>query len=100
MDPTIWGPHGWIFLHSITYNYPENPSEDVQKAAINFFSNLDKLLPCDICKTNYSNHLQTYPIEENVTSREKLMKWLIDIHNEVNIILCKPISTYDSIQNV
>ena len=21
MDPNVWGPHAWIFLHSITMNY-------------------------------------------------------------------------------
>ena len=23
----IWGPDAWLFLHTITFNYPENPSE-------------------------------------------------------------------------
>ena len=27
MDPLIWGPHAWFFLHSITLVYPDNPSE-------------------------------------------------------------------------
>ena len=26
MDPEIWGPSTWIFLHTITLNYPNNPT--------------------------------------------------------------------------
>ena len=26
MEPNIWGPGAWTFLHSITFQYPENPS--------------------------------------------------------------------------
>ena len=26
MDPEIWGPSAWIFLHTITLNYPNNPT--------------------------------------------------------------------------
>ena len=26
MEPKIWGEHAWIFLHTITLNYPEEPT--------------------------------------------------------------------------
>ena len=26
MEPEIWGPHAWQFLHSITLSYPDNPT--------------------------------------------------------------------------
>ena len=28
MHPEIWGPSGWIFLHTITFNYPINPTPE------------------------------------------------------------------------
>ena len=99
MDPNIWGPHAWIFLHSITYNYPEKPSSSQQKSAINFFKSLRYLLPCSICKDNYADHLIQNPIENNVQSRKKIVKWLIDIHNDVNSILGKPFVSSKSIEN-
>ena len=34
MNPKIWGPPGWIFLHSIAYGYPNEPSSDEKEAAI------------------------------------------------------------------
>ena len=27
MEPNIWGPGAWTFLHSITFQYPENPTD-------------------------------------------------------------------------
>ena len=27
MDANIWGSHAWLFLHTVTLNYPENPNE-------------------------------------------------------------------------
>ena len=26
MNPNIWGESAWLFLHTITLNYPENPT--------------------------------------------------------------------------
>ena len=37
MNPKIWGPHAWIFLHSITLNYPENPTPELKKNNIKDF---------------------------------------------------------------
>ena len=37
MNPKIWGPGGWLFLHSITLNYPENPTENDKMYHKNFF---------------------------------------------------------------
>ena len=31
MEAKIWGPHAWIFLHSITMAYPENPTDNDKK---------------------------------------------------------------------
>ena len=28
MDPKIWGPPGWLFLHTLTFNYPNNPTKE------------------------------------------------------------------------
>ena len=27
MNVSKWGPGGWIFLHSITFNYPLEPTD-------------------------------------------------------------------------
>ena len=91
MDPTVWGPHGWIFLHSITMAYPECPKLDDKVAYKRFFSTLKDVLPCDKCRQHYGDNLVKYPLtDEILESKERLVNWLIDIHNAVNIMNGKP----------
>jgi len=85
MKPEVWGPHAWIFLHSITFNYPDNPTEDEKKHYKNFFENLKFILPCDLCKEHYKINIKKKKLTDKVlSSRKNLIEWLIDIHNEVN----------------
>lgn len=95
MNPNIWGPSMWLSLHTITLNYPENPSIHDKKAMSDFFTNLQYVLPCQKCSDNYANHLIKFPIENFLGSRDELVEWLIHIHNEVNKQLGKKILSKD-----
>ena len=97
MEPEIWGPGAWTFLHTITLNYPNNPSEDDKQNHKDFFHNLKNFIPCPNCKEHYNINLQKYPIDVNLESKEKLVKWLINIHNEVNIKNNKKVYSYDEV---
>ena len=97
MNPEIWGPSAWKFLHNVTFNYPIKPSQYDMETAIVFFKSLGDMLPCETCTTHYFRHLKKYPIELYVNSRISLVKWLINIHNEVNLILNKKIYSIDEI---
>jgi hypothetical protein len=95
MEPEIWGPHGWIFLHTITLNYPHRPTMYDKEQYKNFFLNLQNVLPCKYCSHNYKLHLKKYPITKFLDSKKDLVQWLIHIHNEVNIIFNKKTITYE-----
>ena len=97
MNPKFWGPHGWIFLHSVTMNYPKEPSESDKVIYRNFFSNLTRVLPCEKCAYHYKQHIETDPIEPALENRSKLVRWLIKIHNKVNDDLGKPQYTYEQV---
>ena len=90
MDARIWGPHAWFFLHSVTFSYPDNPSEKDKRDLYNFFQSVSNILPCTICKNHFRENLEKYPIENFLYNREALVNWLIDIHNIVNRKLGKP----------
>ena len=97
MDPNIWGPHAWQFLHTITLAYPDNPTlEDKNNHAI-FFNNIQYILPCQKCKDHYSQNIQISPVEQHLDNKETLFKWLIDIHNKVNIKNNKREYSYDEV---
>ena len=96
IDPKIWGPFSWKFIHYITIGYPEQPTEQNKKDIYNFLTSMGRLLPCEKCRYNFSQHLIKFPLSDEITSsRTRLINWLINIHNEVNISTNKPILTYD-----
>jgi hypothetical protein len=97
MNPKFWGPHGWIFLHSVTMNYPKNPSNDDKQLYSNFFSSLTRVLPCEKCAYHYKQHIKDDPIEPALENRDKLVRWLIKIHNKVNADLGKPYYSYEQV---
>ena len=96
MNPNIWGPHAWIFLHSIILSYPNCPTTEDKKNIKSFFMNLGNILPCHECRNNYKKHLQKYELtDEILSSKKKLILWLINIHNEVNLKTNKKIYSYE-----
>ena len=98
MNPKIWGPSAWIFLHSVTFNYPDNPTEEIKNKYKVFFESLQFVLPCEKCQNNYKKKLVKYELSPEVLKNKKvLIEWLIDIHNEVNKSNNQPSLTYKEV---
>jgi hypothetical protein len=84
-NPRFWGKHGWIFLISIAYNYPNKPTNDDKTYFYNFYHNLQNVLPCNACRNNFKSHIKKYPLCDNVLkSRTNLITWLFKIRNCVD----------------
>ena len=96
-NTNTWGPSAWIFLHTITFNYPINPTENDKYIYKNFFNNLGLILPCGICQYNYNLHIQKYSIDNYLSTKDDLVNWLIIIHNEVNKLHNKPTKSFNEI---
>jgi hypothetical protein len=100
ISPNIWGSSGWNFLHYITFTYPNEPTEEDKDTYLNFFKFVGKVLPCKNCRINYEKHQEKYPLNDIVLyNKENLIKWLIDIHNEVNLMNGKKVLSYDEVIN-
>lgn len=85
MNPKIWGPHLWVFLDTIVFEYPTCPTNTDKNNMKNFIDSLRNILPCYKCQANFVNHLKIYPLNDHIlSSKKKLIEWLINIHNEVN----------------
>ena len=95
IKPSIWGPHGWKFLHYVSLGYPSNPSEEDKKNYKNFYTSLQHILPCAKCAHNHSHTLKKYPIDNHLSNRDTLVRWVIDIHNKVNSETGKKEYTYE-----
>ena len=97
MNPDIWGPPGWTFLHSITFAYPNNPTDVDKKNFAQFFNSLAPVLPCATCSYNYKQNLINDTIENHLNNKKSLIKWLINVHNKVNIDNNKPTLNYKNV---
>ena len=98
ISPNVWGPPGWNFLHYISFTYPNNPTKEDKEKYLNFFKYVGDVLPCEKCRYNYKKHQEKKPLNDTVlSSKQNLVKWLIDIHNEVNIINGKKQLSYEEV---
>jgi hypothetical protein len=97
MNQNIWGSSLWFSLHTITMNYPNIPTYVDKQDYKNFFISLQYVIPCSVCRKNYQRHLKELPIENALESRQKLVYWLIDIHNLVNAEIGKKIMSYKNV---
>lgn len=97
MEPEVWGPKGWFFLHSITMAYPEKPSQNDKDNYAIFFNILPTVLPCEVCQKHLRQHMANNPIQPALENRQTLVEWLINIHNMANQSLGKPVMTYDQV---
>jgi hypothetical protein len=95
MQVNFWGPPGWTFLHTITFNY--KPSEENKKQYLNFFNSLSIVLPCPYCCSSFASYAKAIPVEEYIDTREGLIYWLYVIHNLVNQKVCKPLQSFKSV---
>ena len=100
MQPEIWGPSAWTFLHTITLNYPTKPNIEDKSNHKLFFNNIKNIIPCEKCAIHYEENLKKYPLEPALESKELLVKWLIDIHNGVNKKNNKKIYSYEEVNKV
>ena len=100
MKPEVWGPHFWFVLHTISFNYPTDPSDFQKTAYRQFFTDLKDVLPCEKCRRHYQTYLSSYPITPHLDSRASLIKWVIQVHNFVNENLGKRIYTVAEVLNI
>jgi hypothetical protein len=88
--PEVWGPFFWHTIHIVALGYPESPSYSEKKGAKEFFESLIFLIPCPVCRSHYTEHLQLHPITPHLDKRRDLFRWTVTLHNAVNTSLGKP----------
>ena len=47
LDPKVWGPHYWFFLHTLVMTYPHHPNTVTKKKYYEFIQNLPLFLPVE-----------------------------------------------------
>ena len=87
MQTRVWGPAGWIFLHCIAQNYPQEPTTQQRDDYREFFRLAGMVLPCRYCRESYQLFISqpgTVLDDKVMRNRTTITKWLYDIHNKIN----------------
>jgi hypothetical protein len=90
LDPKVWGPHYWFFLHTLAMTYPHHPNAVTKKKYYEFIQNLPLFLPVEEISTSFSKLIEKYPITPYLDNRDSFVRWMHFIHNKINVALEKP----------
>ena len=90
MLTTIWGPAMWHFLHTMSFNYPVEPTSKQKKQYKQFILSLRNVLPCRYCRENLSKNLKQLNFSnKHMKDRATFSRFVYDLHELVNKMLGK-----------
>jgi len=50
-------------LHTISFNYPVNPTKEQKKQYMDYVLSLQNVLPCGACRKNLKTNLRHFPFK-------------------------------------
>jgi hypothetical protein len=87
---SVWGPAMWHYLHTMSFNYPVNPTPEDKKHYRDFIINLQYVLPCKYCRMNLTNNFKKKPLQMcDMASRDTFSRYIYELHETVNKMLGK-----------
>jgi len=90
MLTTVWGPSMWHYLHTMSFNYPVEPTLNEKKNYRDFVINLQYVLPCKYCRMNLSRNFKQMPLKmSDMENRESFSKYIYELHELINKMLNK-----------
>jgi hypothetical protein len=90
MVTKIWGPIMWTALHTISFNYPVNPTNEEKIHYKEFIYSLKYVLPCKYCRINLTKNFVQKPLLMcHMKNRETFSRYIYELHELVNKMLNK-----------
>ena len=90
MLTSVWGPGMWHFLHTMSFNYPVNPTPQQKHQYREFIISLQNILPCKYCRINLRNNFKTFPLNFcHMKNRDTFSRYVYRLHEIVNKMLGK-----------
>jgi hypothetical protein len=89
----VWGPLGWMTLHSVSTIYPERPTITEKALLSSWLDMFRDTITCVHCKTHFTTMLQNYRMRfpNMLSSRQDFAMFAFRAHNAVNARLSKPV---------
>lgn len=94
MRASVWGPHYWFFLHTVSMLYPQSPNAITKKRYYELIQHFPLFIPGESMSKKFEQMLNDFPVSAYLDSRDSLMKWMHFVHNKMNEKLEKPTLTY------
>ena len=100
MLTSVWGPSMWHYMHTMSFNYPVDPTSQEKKHYYRFMKNLVHVLPCKYCRINFRENLKCLPLKmKHMKSRATFSKYVYDLHELINKMLKKKSNlTYEQVR--
>ena len=94
----IWGPLGWMTLHSVATSYPEVPTPAEKQLMVTWLDLFRDTITCPSCRDHFTDMLAAYRKQypHMLNSRQNFAVATFRMHNAVNRRLQKPI--YSSVE--
>lgn len=90
MLTSVWGPGAWHFLHTMSFNYPTNPTCYDKRNYRNHILNLQNVLPCGKCRINLKKNFAKLPLRlKDMRNRHTFSKYVYKLHEIINKMLGK-----------
>ena len=90
MISSVWGPPMWHYLHTMSFNYPVEPTLEDKKHYRDFILNLRYVLPCKYCRMNLKTNLKQLPLTMDVMkNRDTFSRYVYELHELINKMLHK-----------
>ena len=90
---SIWGPLGWMTLHSVASCYPDNPLPAESSLIQTWLDMFQSTITCPSCREHFGSALGAYrrTNPRMLGSRSDFLLFTFRIHNSVNRRLNKPV---------
>ena len=89
LNPSVWGPIYWSFLHHISWSYPENPNATTKRKYYDLIMNVPLFIPDEEMGNYFAGLLDRHPVSPYLKSRASFIRWTHYIHNKINVRLGK-----------
>ncbi len=90
MMVSLWGPALWHSLHTMSFNYPVNPTPEDKKHYRDYILSLQHVLPCKYCRQNLKTNFKSMPLTmDSMKNRESFSRYIYNLHELVNKMLKK-----------
>lgn len=90
MLTAVWGPSLWHYLHTLSFNYPVNPTQENKKYYRQQITLLQYTLPCKYCRQNLKTNFKTLPLKEcHMKNRDTFSRYVYQLHELINKMLGK-----------